>query len=72
MSCYLRHIKGILANAGIEVNPGNRKQIDQAIHRIVDTNYKDCPGTWRSIKQQIITDKQKRQDFVEKLRKAIT
>lgn len=72
MSCYFRHLKDIFDEAGIEITSSNRKQIDQVIHRIVDTNYKDCPGTWRSIKQQIITDEPKRQDFVEKLRKAIT
>ncbi len=72
MSCYFRHLKDIFNEAGIEVTSSNRKQIDQAIHRIVDTDYKDCPGTWKSLKQQIIPDGQKRQDFIEKLRDAIT
>ena len=58
MSCYLRHIKGILEEAGIEVNPGNRKQIDQAIHQAVGVDYKDCPATWKRLKQEIMTDAQ--------------
>lgn len=72
MSCYFRHLKDIFDEAGIEITSSNRKQLDQVIHQIVGTNYKDCPGTWRILKQQVITDEPKRQDFVEKLRKAIT
>ena len=71
MSCYFRHLKGIFDEAGIEVTSSNRKQIDQVIHRLADTNYKDCPGTWQKLKQQIIADEQKRQDFVVKLRNAV-
>ena len=72
MSCYFRHLKGIFDEAGIELNSNNKKQIDQAIHQIVGANYKDCPGTWQRLKQQIMTDEQKRQDFISKLRNAIT
>ena len=71
MSCYFRHLKGIFDEAGIEITSSNRKQIDQAIHQIAGTNYKDCPGTWQRLKQQIIADEQKRQDFIFKLRNAI-
>ncbi len=68
MSCYLRHLKDIFDEAGIAVAASNKKQIDRAIHQIVGTDYKDCPGTWREIKQQIIADEQKRQDFILKLK----
>ena len=71
MSCYFRHLKDIFNEAGVEVTSNNKKQIDQAIHQIVGTNYKDCPGTWQRLKQQIITDEQKRHDFIAKLRGAI-
>jgi hypothetical protein len=71
MSCYFRHLKDIFDEAGIEVNASNKKQIDQATHRIVSTNYKDCPGTWQNLKQQVVADEQNRQDFIVKLRKAI-
>lgn len=72
MSCYLRHIKGILEAADIKVNPGNRKQVDQAIHQAVGVDYKDCPATWKRLKQEIMTNEQKRQDFIKKLEGAIT
>lgn len=71
MSCYLRHLKDILAEAGVEVTPGNKRQVDQAIHRIVGVEYKDCPVAWKALKQQIMDDEQKRRDFVAKLKNAL-
>jgi len=71
MSCYFRHIKDILNEAGIEVTPGNKKQIDQAVHNIVEVTYKDCPATWRKLKQEIVGDEQKQRDFITKLQNAI-
>ena len=72
MSCYFRHLKGILDEAGIEVTPSNKKQIDQAIHQTVEVTYKDCPQTWKKLKQQIIGDEQKRRDLIDKLQTAIS
>jgi hypothetical protein len=71
MSCYFRHLKDILAEAGVEVTPGNSKETDRAIHKIVGVEYKDCPVAWRTLKQQIMGDEQKRRDFVKKLREAM-
>jgi len=68
MSCYFRHLKEIFDTAGIEVTPDNRKQIDQAIHEMLAVTYKDCPQAWKALKQQIITDGQKRQEFIRKLK----
>jgi len=34
MSCYFRILKDILAEAEIEGTPANRKQVDQAIHKV--------------------------------------
>ena len=66
MSCYFRHIKHTLEEVGIEVNSSNKKRIDQAIHEIVGTTYKDCPETWKRLKQ-IINDEQKKQELTRKL-----
>ena len=71
ISCYLRHIKSILEETGIKVNPENRKQIDQAIHQAAGVDYKDCPATWKRLKQEIMTNEQKRQDFIVKLEDTI-
>jgi hypothetical protein len=70
MSCYFRHLKDILAESGVEVTPGNKRQIDQAIHKIVGVEYKDCPVAWKALKQTI-GDEQKQHDFVEKLKDAL-
>ena len=70
MSCYFRHLKDVIDEAGVKVTSSNRKQIDQAIHKIVGINYKDCPNTWKRLKQQIIIDERKRQDFIVKLTNA--
>jgi len=71
MSCYFRRLKDIFDEAGIEVTSSNKKQIDRAIHQLVGTDYKDCPGTWKKLKQQITSDEQKRQDFITELRNII-
>jgi len=68
MSCYFRHLKNILEEAGIEVTPDNRKQVDRAIHQIVGVTYKDCPETWKRLKQQLTGEKQKRQEFIKQLK----
>ena len=71
MSCYFRHIKDILDEAGIEVNSGNKNQIDQAIHQIVEVAYKDCPETWKKLKQQLTGDEQNRQELISQLKSAL-
>lgn len=71
MSCYFRHIKNILDEVGIAIIPSNKKQIDQAFHQIVGVTYKDCPATWKKLKQELIGDKRKRRQIIQKLQNAI-
>lgn len=71
MSCYFRHMKDILAEAGITVTPNNKKQIDQAFHRMAGVTYKDCPATWRVLKQDLMSDEEKRRELIRKLQAAI-
>ena len=66
MSCYFRHLKEVFAEAGIQVTPENREQIDKAIKRMTDTD--DCPETWAKVKAEIRGDAKTRQEFVEKLK----
>ena len=56
MSCYFRHLKDIFAEAGVEVTPTNKKQIDRAVHQFVGINYKECPITWRKLKEEVLAD----------------
>ena len=45
-------MKSVLDEAGIEVTPGNKKELDQAFHQIVGVTYKDCPTTWKRLKRE--------------------
>ena len=71
MSCYFRHLKELFSEAGIDVNAGNRKQVDQALHKIFGVEYKDCSSTWKKLKQELAADQAKRQELVKKLQKAL-
>jgi hypothetical protein len=71
MSCYFRHLKDILAAAGIEVNPANKKDVDRALHEIVRVAYKDCPAAWKNLKQQMANEAD-RAVLVRSLRKALS
>ena len=71
VSCYFRYIKDVLEEAGIGVNPQNKKQIDQAIHRMVSVKYKKCmPDCWGEVKKRIGDEKQ-RKIFISELKKAV-
>lgn len=70
MSCYFRHLREILSAAGIEVTTSNRKEIDRVLHQIVGIAYKDCPATWKQLKQDL-NDAEKRQQLVRELKKAL-
>ena len=60
-------MKSILGEAGIEITPANKKQVDQAIHKAVEVDYKDCSATWKKLKQEILNDDIKRQEFLKQL-----
>ena len=71
MSCYFRHVKDVLDEAGIVVTPSNRKEVDQAFHQIVGVTHKDCPTTWKRLKEELAGDGQRRRDIIQKLQNAI-
>jgi hypothetical protein len=71
VSCYFRHMKDVLDEAGIVVTPANRKQVDQAVHQAVGVAYKDCPTTWRKVRQDITGDENKRRALIEQIKAAV-
>ena len=71
MSCYLHNMKDIFREAGIEVTPENKKQIDRAIHDVVNTTYKDCPGTWKEVKKKLASSEAEKREFLKKLKAAL-
>ena len=70
MSCYFRHLKDVLAEAGVEVTPANRKEVDRVLHETVGVTYKDCPSAWKNLKRQMANEAD-RAVVVKKLRKAL-
>ena len=70
MSCYFRHLKDVLAEAGFQVTPANKKDVDRALHEIVGATYKDCPGVWKNLKRQM-SNETDRAVVVRKLRKVL-
>jgi hypothetical protein len=71
MSCYFRHLKDVLAEAGVEVTQANKKDVDRAILEIVGVAYKDCPDAWKNLKQKMGNEAD-RAAVVTKLRKALS
>jgi len=71
MSCYFRHMKDILEEAGVVVTKENKKEIDQIIHELVDVPYKQCSPAWKGVKKQIKIDDKDKDVFVEKLKKRL-
>jgi predicted Fe-Mo cluster-binding NifX family protein len=65
-------LNSIFNEAGIKVTSANRRQVDQAIHQIVEIDYKDCPAAWKKLKQDLIRDEKKRREFIQELRSAIS
>ena len=72
MSCYFRHMKDVLAEAGIEVTKENKKRVDQAIHHLVEVEYKDCSPTWKAVKAYIKNDETARKAFIDRLKQTIS
>jgi hypothetical protein len=68
MSCYLRHLRAELEQAGIAIDEESRRKLDQAIHRAVGVEYKDCPKAWKGVKAHMASNKKA---FMAKVRKEL-
>jgi hypothetical protein len=56
MTCYFRHLGDIFEKAGITPTKENKKEIDKAIHKLVNVEYKNCSSTWKAVKRMITED----------------
>jgi hypothetical protein len=65
LTCYFRHLKSVFQKAGIVVTPQNKAEIDKVIHKIVGTDYKNCPATWKHVKNMLAKDEAR---FILKLK----
>ena len=68
MTCYFRHLKDVFRKAGIEVTKENKQSIDQAIHRLVNVEYKNCSTTGKEIKRRLAAGEE---EFILDLKAAL-
>ncbi len=70
MSCYLRHLKPVLGELGIEpATKEERKRIDLAIRAVVGKDAKDpCNEVWKEVKTWL-QEEGKKKSLVEELKK---
>jgi hypothetical protein len=68
MSCYLRYLNEIFSLAGISVNQQNKKHLDEIVHKLMGTHYKDCSSTWLEFKQHVLVSEEGRREFIERLK----
>lgn len=72
MGCW-RWFKGVLKEAGIEVNDKNKDKIDEVIHEVISesSKFERCSGDWKKVGKQIKADVNERKKLIEKLQTAL-
>jgi len=62
----------IFKELNIEITKENKKEIDRAIHKIVEVEYKNCPDAWKKIKEIIRgTDENEKKKFISYIEKEL-
>jgi len=69
LTCYFRHLKDVLARAGINITKENKKEVDRVIHGIVGVEYKNCSAAWKEVKKRIADSEE---GFVSELKKKLS
>lgn len=72
MSCYFRHLADVFEEAGIDLeevkaDKTKKKEYDEKIHKLVGVEYKDCPSTWKTVKE-LLADGKGRAKLVKALK----
>lgn len=54
MSCYLRHLGGVMQKAGVTpTTKEERRRVDRAVREIVGITDAKCPEVWKEVKKQL-------------------
>jgi len=62
-------MEDIFSQAGINITKDNKKDIDRAIHKIVEIDYKNCSDAWKKIKEIIKgNDETKKAELIKRIR----
>jgi len=56
MTRYFKNLGTIFDRAGVNVTGENGQDLDRAIHKVVEVKYKDCPRTWRQVRNRVLKD----------------
>jgi hypothetical protein len=50
MTCYVKHINGIMQRAGAENTYENKQMLDRIVREVLGMERNDCPEVWRAVK----------------------
>jgi hypothetical protein len=64
-------MKEILDAAGVVVTKETKKEIDRIIHNLVNVEYKNCPTTWRAVKEEIEGDEEAKRRIIIMLKEEL-
>lgn len=71
MSCYLRHLKPLLSELGLEPeDKAGRREIDMAVRALVGKSGEKCPEVWKKVKVWL-QDPEKKQSLITGLKNTI-
>ncbi|MEI6309272.1 MAG: hypothetical protein WCP58_06505 [bacterium] len=69
MSCYTRHLGGVMAEVGLEDNKENRKRLDIILREFLGYALTDeCPLVWKEI-QRYLADPVLKMKMLEKIQR---
>ena len=71
MSCYLRHMSDIIAEAGIENTKENRKKIDCYLKEKYNLpqHVSSCPDVWKFYIKPLINDEKSKTELITEIRR---
>ena len=69
MTCFMRHLKGLFEDRGIEQTPENKRKMQRELREITGVESKKCWDIWKSVKPWVADD-EKKKILDEKLRGA--
>jgi hypothetical protein len=71
MSCYTRHLAGLMSEMGLEDTKGNRKRLDTSLREFLGYSLTDeCPLVWREI-QRYLADPDLKTIMLERIRQRL-
>jgi hypothetical protein len=71
MTCYVKHLSGIMRRAGAENTYENKQLVDSIVRQVLKMEKADCPEVWKRVKKIMFSGneelKKKFEDIVVKI-----